>query len=141
MINYMEDSMERDLMIHDKIEDMVYTIRGIQVMLDRDLAEIYGVETKRLNEAVRNNPDKFPDDFTFELDNAEFSNLQSKISTANLSKVRSNPKIFTEQGVSMLSAVLRSDIAIDISVKIIRTFVSMQKHYTNSRNLLRWSDI
>jgi len=81
----------------------------------------------------RINDDKFPDDFTFELDNAEFSNLRSKISTANLSKVRSNPKVFTEQGIYMLATILKSKIAADVTVSIIRTFANMRK-LINSNN-------
>ena len=72
-------------------------------MLDKNLAELYGVETKRINEAVRNNQDKFIDDFYFELSNNEFENLRSKFSTANFSKTRTNPKVFTEQGIYMLA--------------------------------------
>ena len=84
------------------IQSKIYTIRGLQVMLDRDLAILYEVETKRVNEAVKNNLDKFPDDFYFELEDEEFNTLRSKISTANFSKIRTNPKVFTEQGIYML---------------------------------------
>ena len=81
----MKESNENSLIIDDmNIQNKIYTIRGFQVMLDSDLAQLYGVETKRINEAVKNNPDKFPDDFYFELTEKEFENLRSKISTANL---------------------------------------------------------
>lgn len=83
------------------IQSRIYEIRNLKVMLDSDLAKLYEVETKRINEAVKNNPDKFPEDFYFELTNTEFANLRSKISTANFSKTRTLPKVFTEQGVYM----------------------------------------
>ena len=79
--------------------------------MHKDLAELSGVETKRINEAVRNNQDKFMDDFYFELTNNEFENLRSKFSTANFSKTRTNPKVFTEQGIYMLATILKSKVA------------------------------
>lgn len=111
----------------DTISNKIHTIRGLQVMLDRDLAELYGVETKRINEAVRNNQDKFLDDFYFELVDNEFEDLRSKISTANLAKTRTNPKVFTEQGIYMLATILKSKIASQVTVSIIRTFANMRK--------------
>ncbi len=110
-----------EIVIED-INSKIYTIRGVQVMIDRDLAGLYQVETKRINEAVKNNKDKFPDDFYFELTNIEFDNLQSKLSTANYSKVRTNPKVFTEQGIYMLATILKSKVASNITVSIIKTF-------------------
>jgi len=101
-------------------------------MIDRDLAELYGVETKRINEAVRNNVDKFPNDFYFELSEDEFTDLRTKISTANFSKTRVSPKVFTEQGVYMLATVLKSKTATDVTISIIRTFKNLRefsKHY------------
>jgi hypothetical protein len=111
----------------DTISTKIYTIRGLQVMLDRDLAELYGVETKRINEAVRNNHDKFLDDFYFELTDNEFEDLRSKISTANFAKTRTNPKVFTEQGIYMLATILKSKVASQVTVSIIRTFATMRK--------------
>ena len=93
------------------IQTKIYTIRDVQVMIDRDLAELYGVETKRINEAVKNNQDKFPEDFFFELGDDEFDILRSKFSTTNFSKTRTNPKVFTEQGVYMLATILKSRAA------------------------------
>jgi hypothetical protein len=109
------------------LQDKIHTIRGLVVMLDRDLAELYEVETKRINEAVRNNQDKFLDDFYFELNDDEFDILRSKISTANFAKTRTNPKVFTEQGIYMLATILKSRIASQITVSIIRTFANMRK--------------
>ena len=90
------------------IEDMIYEVRGIQVMLDSDLARLYHVETKRVNEAVKNNPKKFPDRFSFVLSDEDKEILWSKFSTANISTMsRSNPRVFTEQGVYMLATILK----------------------------------
>ena len=96
-------------------------------MLDSDLAQLYGVETKRINEAVKNNPDKFPDDFYFEATDDELENLRSKISTSSWGGNRYSPKLFTEQGIYMLATVLKSKVATEITVKIIRTFANMRK--------------
>ncbi|MFT5660834.1 MAG: hypothetical protein ACI9TV_001478 [Sulfurimonas sp.] len=112
---------------HNDIKSKINTIRGMQVMLDRDLAELYGVETKRINEAVKNNRDKFPNDFYFELIDTELEDLRSKVSTANFSKTRINPKVFTEQGIYMLATILKSKVASEITVSIIRTFATMRK--------------
>jgi len=96
-------------------------------MLDRDLAELYGVETKRINEAVRNNQDKFLEDFYFKLTDKEFEILRSKDSTAKFSKTRVTPKVFTEQGVYMLATVLKGKTATEITVNIIRTFAKLRE--------------
>ena len=121
----------------NNIKDKIHTIRNQQVMLDRDLAELYGVETKVLNQAVKRNETRFPNDFMFQLSKEEFENWRSQFVTSNSDKMglRRPPYAFTEQGVSMLSAVLKSEIAVDISVKIIRAFVEMRK-IINSGNAL-----
>ncbi len=119
--------MQNLIINENSIKDKILTIRNHQVMLDRDLAELYGVETKRINEAVRNNQDKFMSDFYFELTNNEFENLRSKISTANFSKTRANPKVFTEQGIYMLATILKSKVASEVTVYIIKTFANMRK--------------
>ncbi|MDN5099704.1 ORF6N domain-containing protein [Aliarcobacter butzleri] len=118
----------QDLIINENnIKNKIYNIRSLQVILDRDLAELYGVETKHINQAVRNNQDKFEDDFYFELTDIEFEDLRSKISTANFSKVRTNPKVFTEQGIYMLATILKSKVASQVTVYIIKTFANMRK--------------
>jgi hypothetical protein len=109
------------------IQNKIYAIRGFQVMLDSDLAQLYGVETKRINEAVKNNPDKFPDDFYFEATDDELENLRSKISTSSWGGNRYSPKLFTEQGIYMLATVLKSKVATNITVMIIRTFANMRR--------------
>ena len=115
--------------VEDNIQNKIFTIRNMQVMLDSDLAELYGVETKRINEAVRNNVDKFPSDFYFELSKKEDELLRSKISTfkENLKNRKYASKVFTEQGVYMLATILKSKIATDVTISIIRTFAQMRK--------------
>ena len=113
------------------IENMIYEIRGKQVMLDSDLAKLYNVETKRINEAVKNNPNKFPERFAFLLNDFETMNLRSKFSTSSLNKNyggrRYNPRVFTEQGVAMLSTILKSKVAVETSIRIMDAFVKMRK--------------
>ena len=124
----MKESDENSLIIDDmNIQNKIYTICGFQVMLDSDLAQLYGVETKRINEAVKNNPDKFPDDFYFEATDDELENLRSKISTSSWGGNRYSPKLFTEQGIYMLATVLKSKVATNITVMIIRTFANMRR--------------
>ena len=97
----MNEIIEKEVV---SVENMIYEINGVEVMLDSDLAKLYQVETKRINEAVKNNPEKFPRRFSFILTDDELKNLWSKFSTANISKMsRSNPRVFTEQGVYMLA--------------------------------------
>ncbi len=129
--------MQNLIINENSIKDKIHTIRNYQVMIDRDLAELYGVETKVLNQAVKRNEARFPNDFMFQLSKEEFENWKSQFVTSNSDKMglRRPPYAFTEQGVSMLSAVLRSEIAVDISVKIIRAFVEMRK-IINSDNAL-----
>ena len=110
------------------IKDKIHTIRNQQVMLDRDLAELYGVETKVFNQAVKRNIKRFPENYRFQLNENEKNQLVTNCDWLNSLKHSSSlPYVFTEQGVSMLSAILKSDKAIDISIKIIDSFVSMRK--------------
>ena len=122
------------------IENKIYTIRNTQVILDRDLANLYGVETKHINQAVKNNDDKFEEDFFFELTNEEFSHLRSNDLTANFSKTRTNPKVFTEQGVYMLATILKSQTASQITVQIIKTFASMRKFLLSNASIFQRLD-
>jgi len=121
--------MDSQLTVNDTIiQNKIHNIRGVQVMLDRDLAELYGVETKVFNQAVKRNIKRFPQSFRFQLTKNEYETLRSQIVTFKSSlNTKYLPYVFTEQGVSMLSAVLKSDIAIEISIKIIETFVNMKK--------------
>lgn len=134
--------MSKELIISQKlIENRIFTIRGVQVMLDRDLAEIYQVEVKRLNEQVKRNIERFPELFRFQLNNEEKSELVANCDRFETLKHSStNPYAFTEQGVAMLSAVLRSDIAIKVSILIINVFVEMRKLITSHSGLLHRMD-
>lgn len=119
--------------IEKEIEGYLIELRGEQVLLDRDVATIYGVETKRVNEAVRNNPDKFPEGYVIELDISEIRYLRSKFSTTNLSpKVRTAPKAFTEKGLYMLATVLKSPQATETTLAIIESYARLREL---SRNL------
>ena len=107
------------------IEHRIFTIRGVQVIMDRDIAELYGVETRVLNQAVRRNIKRFPDDFMFALEKDEIENWKSQIVISNSVKMgmRKPPLVFTEQGVAMLSGILYSEYAIEANIKIMRAFV------------------
>lgn len=111
------------------IENKIYIIRGQQVMIDRDIAKLYGVETRVLNQAVKRNEDRFPEEFCFQLDDSEFENWISQIVISNSEKMglRKKPYAFTEQGVAMLSAVLKSETAVKMSIQIMKAFVAMRK--------------
>ena len=114
------------------IKNMIYEIRGKQVMLDSDLAKLYQVETKVFMQSVKRNIKRFPENFMFQLTKEEFLSLRSQIVTSNRGGRRHNPYVFTEQGVSMLASILHSDFAIEISIKIINTFVEMRKYISNN---------
>lgn len=113
----------------ERIKPCIILLRGEKVMLDRDLARLRGVETKRLNEAVKRNIERFPPDFMFQLTNREAENLRSQIATSNDGHggARYNPYAFTEQGVAMLSSVLRSKQAVAVNIAIMRTFVQLRR--------------
>ena len=113
----------------EAITEIIYSIRGKRVMLDRDLAELYGVETRRLNEQVKRNIKRFPEDFMFQLSKDEFENWKSQIAISNSIKMglRRMPFAFTEQGVAMLSSVLNSERAIEVNIQIMRAFVSLKR--------------
>jgi len=128
-----------NLINNQNIETNIYEIRGRKVMLDSDLAKLYQVETKRINEAVKNNLDKFPSDFLFELTKEEEEILRSKFSTFNqslkLRKYRS--KVFTEQGVYMLATILKSKVATDVTINIMRTFTKIREFTLNYNDVTK----
>jgi len=130
-----------ELIKQHEIQGKIYLIRGKQVMLDRDLAELYQVETRALNQAVKRNINRFPNDFMFQLTNEEVENLKSQfvISSFSHGGLRNSPFVFTEQGVSMLASVLKSKIAVSVSIQIIRIFVSFRKFA--SENILLFEKI
>ncbi len=114
----------------DQVERRIYLIRGQKVMLDSELAELYGVTTGRMNEQVRRNIERFPDDFMLQLTRDEFDNLISQFATSsprNYGGRRKLPLVFTEQGVAMLSSVLNSERAVQVNIAIMRAFVNMRK--------------
>lgn len=117
----------------EKIENLIHHVRGQQVMIDSDLALLYNVETKRLNESVKRNAKRFPNNFCFQLTEDEYADLRSQIATSNTENTSSKggrrylPYVFTEQGIAMLSAVLRSNEAIQVSVNIMNAFVKMRR--------------
>ena len=110
---------------------MIYEVRGKQVMLDSDLAKLYHVETKRINEAVKNNMEKFPERFSFYITFDEYRNLRSKFSTFDGSLRKYAPRVFTEQGVAMLATILKSKVATQVSIRIMDAFVAMRKYISN----------
>ena len=116
----------------DTIKEYIYIIRRKKIMLDKDLAVLYGVSTKALNQAVKRNPNRFPNDFMFQFNKIEFdslqdSNLKSQIVTSSYGGTRKLPFAFTEQGIAMLSSVLNSDRAISVNIQIIRIFTKLRE--------------
>jgi len=153
----LEDA-EKKIVVNESadIRELIFTIRGVQVMLDSDLAELYGVETKMLNRAVKRNIERFPAKFMFRLKKDEWENLRFQIGTSNGAQNflryqngtseskrggrRYLPYVFTEQGVAMLSAVLKSTTAVKISIQIMNAFVDMRRFLANNASLLNRLD-
>lgn len=119
----------------ERIVDKIYLIREQKVMLDRDLAELYGVETKVLKQQVKRNLDRFPSDFMFELTENEFSILRSQFVTSSWGGTRYLPMVFTEQGVAMLSSVLNSKKAINVNIQIMRIFTRIRQMLTDNLSI------
>ncbi|MCH7770492.1 MAG: ORF6N domain-containing protein [Bacteroidetes bacterium] len=151
----MEESKNNIIVYNsNSIQQRIYTIRGVQVMLDSDLAEVYGVETRRLNEQVKRNIDRFPKEFMFQLMKEEYENLMSQIAMSNIKNLKSqvaisrsghggrrkSPYVFTEQGVAMLSGVLKSETAVKTSIQIMNAFVEMRKFLMNNALLFQRLD-
>ena len=128
----MNEIVEKDVI---SIENMIYEIDGKEVMLDSDLAKLYNVETKRINEAVKNNPEKFPDRYLFRITDKEYNSLKSKISTSKGGS-RKGHTAFVEQGIYMLATILKSDVATEISIRIMDTFVKMRHYIKYNEQLL-----
>jgi hypothetical protein len=134
--------MNNSILEISRIQKQIYTIRGLQVMLDRDLAVLYNVETRVLNQAVKRNLERFPTEFCFQLTEDEFENWKSQIVMSNEDKMglRRPPYAFTEQGVAMLSAVLRSETAVRVSVHIMNAFISMRRFILASAQVFQRLD-
>ena len=113
------------------IQSKIYEIRGQQVMIDKDLAGLYQVEVKRLNESVKRNLKRFPEDFMFQLTTEEWQNLKSQFATSSWGGTRKLPYAFTELGVSMLSSILNSELAIEVNINIMRAFVAVRRFIAN----------
>ena len=124
------------------LQNKILVIRNQQVMIDRDIAELYGVETKRLNEQVKRNIERFPDEFCFQLNDSEFHNWKSQFATSNSDKMglRKKPYAFTEHGVTMLATVLKSETAVKASIQIVKAFVSMRKFLLNNAQIFQRLD-
>ena len=123
----------------EDIEKRIFVIRGVQVMLDSDVAELFGVEVKRINEQMKRNIERFPEDFCFQLTEEELATiLRSHFATSNgiSSKRRYNPYVYTEQGIMALSGVIKNDFAVEMSIKIVRTFIAMRKFIIENGDVL-----
>lgn len=124
------------LVAEQKILNRIFVVRGQKVMIDEDLAEMYNVETRRLNEQVKRNAKRFPKDFMFTLTQKEFENLKSQNATSSWGGRRKLPNAFTEQGVAMLSSILNSDTAIEVNIRIIRVFTRLREYALTHKEIL-----
>ncbi|MDO8446829.1 MAG: ORF6N domain-containing protein [Deltaproteobacteria bacterium] len=132
-----------ELIMNNEIQSKIYAIRGVQVMLDEDLALLYGVDTKVLNQAVKRNSERFPEEFMFKITDDEFDRLRSQIVTLDSARGKHRkylPYVFTEQGVAMLSAILRSDTAVKVSIQIINAFVAMRRFLLSNAQVFQRLD-
>ena len=132
--------MNTDLIKIDDIQKRIYTVRKVQVMLDEDLAVLYGVKTKVLNQAVKRNQERFPPEFMFQLTKEDMENLRSQIVTSSWGGRRYLPYAFTEQGVAMLSAVLKSETAVKVSIQIMNAFVAMRRFLLSNAQIFQRLD-
>jgi phage regulator Rha-like protein len=132
----MGKSIKKSILPDEAIINKIYFIREQKVMLDKDLAEMYGIETKRLKEAVRRNSERFPKDFMFTLTQKEFQHLRSQFATSSWGGIRYLPAAFTEQGVAMLSGVLNSPVAVQVHIQIIRIFTRMKEMLLTNKDIL-----
>ena len=131
-----------ELIEAEEIQNLIYTIRGKQVMLDSEVAMLYHYKTKRINEMVKRNQERFPEDFCFQLTDTEVENLRSQFATSSLDKVnyggrRYLPYVYTEQGIAMLSGILRNEVAVKVSLNIINAFVNMRHFLKDNGKLLQ----
>jgi len=126
-----------ELIETNTIQSLIYIIRGKRVMLDSDLASLYGVQTKRLNQSVKRNIKRFPNDFMFQLTKEEWQNLRSQFATFKSDSRKYLPYVFTEHGVTMLASVLNSDKAIEINIQVVRAFISLRQYILENNNLTK----
>lgn len=125
-----------DLVVEQKILSKIHTVRGDKVILDKDLAVMYGIETKVFNQAVKRHMERFPKDFMFTLTKNEWDNLRSHFVTSSWGGSRYRPKVFTEQGVAMLSSILNNKVAIQVNIHIIRVFTNFRKFALTHKDIL-----
>ena len=131
----MKTQKENSIVPQEIIEQKIFLIRGKKVMLDSDLASLYGVETKVFNQSVKRNKKRLPEDFMFQLNDKEMESLRSQFVTSNRGGRRYNAYVFTEQGVAMLSSILNSSKAIEVNIQIIRTFVKLREMIISNKEL------
>ena len=129
--------IQESIITSEVIISKIYLIRNQKVMIDSDLAELYGVDTKVLNQAVKRNIERFPEDFMIQLTSKEFENLKSQFVTSSWGGRRTLPYVFTEQGVAMLSSVLKSETAILVNIQIIRIFTKMREIILTNKEIIK----
>ena len=136
MENEINNLVVQDNISNEEIKNLIYTIRGKQVMLDSDVARLYHYETRRINETVKRNSERFPIEFCFQLTSQEYEVLKSQIATSNIRGGKQKlPYVFTEKGILMLSGLLKNEVAIEVSIKIIEAFVEMRKFISSNGQL------
>ena len=136
MENEINTLVVQDNILNEEIKSLIYTIRGKQVMLDSDVARLYYYETRRINETVKRNSERFPIEFCFQLTSKEYETLKSQIATSNIRGGKQKlPYVFTEKGILMLSGLLKNEVAIEVSVKIVEAFVEMRKFLSSNGQL------
>ena len=136
LLNLNQKMSESFIIPDETIISKIYHFRNEKVMIDTDLAELYGVETRVLNQAIKRNLKRFPEDFMFQLNEKEFENLKSQIESSSWGGRRTLPFVFTEHGVLMLSSVLNSDKALDINIQIVRIFTKMREMLLTHKDIL-----
>ena len=136
MENEINNLIVQDNISNEEIKNLIYTIRGKQVMLDSDVARLYHYETRRINETVKRNSERFPIEFCFQLTSQEYEALKSQIATSNIRGGKQKlPYVFTEKGILMLSGLLKNEVAIEVSIKIVEAFVEMRKFISSNGQL------
>ena len=136
MENGINNLVVQDNISNEEIKNLIYTIRGKQVMLDSDVARLYHYETRRINETVKRNSERFPIEFCFQLTSQEYEVLKSQIATSNIRGGKQKlPYVFTEKGILMLSGLLKNEVAIEVSIKIVEAFVEMRKFISSNGQL------
>ena len=124
----------------EEIKELIVELNGQKIIVDKDIAELYGVETRDINKAVKNNPEKFPNGYMYEVSDQEFEYLRGKFSTAKFAKTRTNPKVFTEKGLYMLATILKSTKATQATLMIIKTFSKIRELSRNINSIMKTTD-